>query len=304
MFLASVLGATYSIFFHAFILIEFFRTPARQLVVAAVQLGGPKMARTFMMGFIMILIWSQFTWLYFRDWANTASGQCSTVYQCTFKAIQVGFRGDLDGLHGDEHGNIRGSYTSPKALWDDSSYQFQVWLVLGFYLLWEYILAGIIQGQIIDAFAEMRIAADEKIADANERCMVCSLSRFEVDNAGGRFYTHIERDHVPQHYLFFLTYLDEQNQDDDTGMMTYVRDCVHVRSTEFIPISTCAMLNRDENEVVITTEVIGENLDGARKQIDDRVDQLETAVGDLGRKFDLLLEKVTEQPASAGAEYS
>jgi hypothetical protein len=292
MFLASVLGATYSIFFHAFVLIEFFRTPAGQLVVAAVQLGGPKMLRTFMMGFIMILIWSQFTWLYYREWANKASGQCKTVYQCTFKAIQVGFRGDLNGLHGDEHGNIRAIYDSPTAIWEDISYQFQVFLVLFFYLLWEYILAGIIQGQIIDAYAEMRIEADKKSADANERCMVCSLSRFDVDNAGGRFYTHIERDHVPQNYLFFLCYLDERNQDDDTGMMTYVRDCVHAKSTEFIPISTCAMMNRDENEQIVTTEMIGGSLSGARNQIHDRVDKLESAVSDLGRKFDLLLEKV------------
>jgi len=293
MFLGSVLGATYSIFFHAFILIEFFRTPAGRLVVAACQLGGPKMLKTFMMGFIMILIWTQFTWLYFRKWAHLASGQCSTVYQCTFKAIQVGFRGDLDELHGDDHGNIRGdSYVSPQSVWEDPTYQLQVLMVLAFYLLWEYILAGIIQGQIIDAFAEMRIAADEKIADANERCMVCSLSRFEVDNAGGRFYSHISEDHVPQNYLFFLTFLDAHNQDDDSGMMSYVRDAVHRCSTDFIPISTCTMMNRDENEIIVTNEMLGGKLDGSQMKINQRVSKLETAVDDLGKKMDIFIEKL------------
>jgi hypothetical protein len=296
MFLASLLGATYSIFFHAFILIEFFRTPAGRLVVAACNLGGPKMIKTFMMGFIMILIWAQVTWLYFREWAHKASGQCSTVYQCTFKAIQSGFRGDLDDLHGNDHGEIRGSeYESPLNPWEDLYYQAEVLMVLAFYLLWEYILAGIIQGQIIDAFAEMRIAADEKLADANERCMVCSLSRFEIDNAGGRFYQHIDKDHTPSNYLFYLTFLDSSCQDDDTGMMTFVRDCVFRSSTEFMPIGTCTMMNRDADEVVMTNELIKSKLDTAQQQVDQRAEQMDAQIDMLSQKLDLFMRKIDER---------
>jgi len=288
----SIMGAMYSVFFHAFILVEYLRTPAGRLVLRAVRAGAPKMSKTFTMGVIMMLMWTMISWLYFHRDLHAASGSCASVYQCTFKAIQEGFRGDLNTLHGDDHGNIRGTMVPPAVFYEDSSYQIQVVFVLLYYLIWDYILAGIIQGQIIDAFAEMRSDEDAKLADQNKRCMVCSLSRFEVDNAGGKFHEHVSRHHVPKHYLFFFVYLETMASYEDTGMMSYVRDCVQRRAIEFIPIGTCRMMNKDSSNVEITAADLSNQVEELRNSEGERLTRLEEKVNTVVTRMNKLMDNM------------
>jgi len=249
------------IFMHALILTDFFNTPSGLLVVKAVAVGAPKLKNSFFMGVIMLLIWTMWSFWFYQDEINSIGNPCATVYQCTYKAMQVGFRGDLDTIHGDDHGNIRGGYSPPAAFFEDGKWQAQVIGVLLFYFMWTFILEGIIQGQIIDAFAEMRGEDDAKEQDEKVNCMVCSLSRFAIESQGGQFTEHTSRTHSPQHYLFYIMYVQSRSPTDDTGVMSELREKLQKFDHTFLPIETCVMLNPDEREVSITNSDLDSKMD-------------------------------------------
>ena len=165
----------------------------------------------------------------------------------------------------------------------------QVMLALGYFLMWDYILSGIIQGQIIDAFAEMRAAEDAKILDEHERCMICSLSRFDVDSNGGKFHQHISRDHVPKSYLFYFVHLEKVGAQEDDGMMTYVRDCVERASIQFIPIGTCEIMNKDESKVIVTNADLNTQVSTLAQTESERIRALEVKVQDMTDKLEAAL---------------
>jgi len=266
----SIMGCFYSKFFHSLILLEFFRQPAGVLVMKACMVGAPNLARSGVMGITMILLWACIGWQYFQE-AITEVNYCNTFYQCTLKALQDGFRGDLNTMHGDDHGNIRGDYIPPEVFTEKIDYQMQVIFILIFFMLWEFILAGIIQGQIIDAFAEIRLNDDEKGRDARENCMVCSMSRFALESTNINFYDHIKKEHNPMFYLFFFGYLIDKDQDNYTGLESYVRENLDRCSTAFVPINTCAAQNQaktdDSNEV--TNAMLEETLTGMNSSLQD-----------------------------------
>ena len=45
-------------------------------------------------------------------------------------------------------------------------------------------LQGIVQGYIVDAFSAIRGEEDARTADSEEKCYICSLSKFELQQAG------------------------------------------------------------------------------------------------------------------------
>merc|ERR1712224_642870 len=130
-------------------------------VLKAVAVGGPKLCNTFLLGIIMVVGWTCAGWLYFWDEINR-NEVCKTIWQCTMRAIQVGLRGDMLDLHSDNHGNIDPDTPFPERFDDKPKLQVELLFVMIFYVAWTFVLAGIIQGQIIDAFAEIR-ALDDRL---------------------------------------------------------------------------------------------------------------------------------------------
>jgi hypothetical protein len=61
--------------------------------------------------------------------------------------------------------------------------QFQWLFTISFLILWGFILEGIVQGYIVDAFSAIRGEEDTRLADSRENCFICSLSRFELEEA-------------------------------------------------------------------------------------------------------------------------
>jgi len=258
----SVFALTYSIFFHAIILIDFLNTPAGKMVCKALYVGGPKLTKTAMMGLILNLIWTMWSFYYYQDQILSIGNPCDTVFQCTMKAMQVGFRGDLDTLHGDDHGNIRGgSYPTPTAFFDDTIWTAQVIGTAIYYMIWTFILEGIIQGQIIDTFAEIRSEEESKQEDEKSNCLVCSLSRFEIESTGGNFETHTTDEHRPQDYLFYIMLLQGGASTDDTGIMSYIRHKIDKFNHSFMPIQICVASNPTEDASEVTNKDLAEHID-------------------------------------------
>ena len=56
-------------------------------------------------------------------------------------------------------------------------------------------LEGIVQGYIVDAFGEIRAEENDRENDSGNNCLVCSLSKFELQRHGAEFEAHVDRHH-------------------------------------------------------------------------------------------------------------
>ena len=60
---------------------------------------------------------------------------------------------------------------------------FQWLFTISFLIIWGFILEGIVQGYIVDAFSAIREEDVERIEDSKNNCFICSLSRFDLEEA-------------------------------------------------------------------------------------------------------------------------
>ena len=51
------------------------------------------------------------------------------------------------------------------------------------------------QGYIVDAFGEIRAEENDRENDSGNNCLVCSLSKFELQRHGAEFEAHVDRHH-------------------------------------------------------------------------------------------------------------
>ena len=64
------------------------------------------------------------------------------------------------------------------------------WFAIVFYLFWEFVFGGIVQGQIVDAFSELRDEANAKEDDFNSNCLICSIASTTLERIGNGFVDH------------------------------------------------------------------------------------------------------------------
>jgi hypothetical protein len=141
-------------FLVAFLLLDYFRQPAGVDILKSVNQGGAGLLNSFKCGFVLIIIWGCLSFQIFQDEINPNNG-CRTAYQCITHGIDAGIHGDFAGLHGTDFEDLMPAYP---LRWNSNLKQHPLqWMfVTFFFLAWEYILAGIVQGQIVDAFSAIR----------------------------------------------------------------------------------------------------------------------------------------------------
>jgi len=108
-----------------------------------------------------------------------------------------------------------------------------------FFWIWDYLISGIIQGQIVDAFAEIRQAAQELEADTDDKCLVCTLDRFTLETSVGSFHDHTQDNHNPWAYLYFFVQLEELRDDLETGLQGFVTSHLEGSDASFLPVRRC-----------------------------------------------------------------
>ena len=109
-----------------------------------------------------------------------------------------------------------------------------------FYLFITLILLAIIQGFIIDAFGALRDQMDGVQEELENNCFICGIGKDYFDKDPHGFETHVEKEHNLAHYLFFLQYLIEKDENDYTGQETLVWDMYQSR------LITIVATNKDE----------------------------------------------------------
>lgn len=266
MVLLSALSIVESPFYHSFLLVEYFRTPAGLQVMEALQVGGFKMFMTFLMGIVVIMNVAMVSWINYHEQIAEINN-CDTLYECVLDIGHKSIQGILQDAHGDDHGLIRGEdYVPPESFTEDFGWHMQLVMLIFFLIIWDFILSGIMQGQIIDAFAEIRNAQEAAEADEKENCLMCSLSRFKLQSCGFSFIEHCADDHNPRCYLYFFQHILEKDPDDYTGLESYVREQYDQEppGIDFVPINSCVALNDEGTEVISSKDVLQsiEKLDG------------------------------------------
>ena len=75
--------------------------------------------------------------------------------------------------------------------------------------------------------------------DLGNNCFICGIGKDYFDKVPHGFETHVEKEHNLAHYLFFLQYLIEKDENDYTGQETLVWDMYQSRTWDFFPQGDC-----------------------------------------------------------------
>lgn len=268
-------------------------------------------ATLFKIGFgaaLLAVMFTSWSFWFFDEDANNYSNQCNTAYQCILYGIHWGLRGDLAKSWGPIP-NPSFNAGFPQSVSDENSLAFQWLLVLAYKIIWRFVFIGILTATIVGAFGAIRgkIAADAN--DEANKCLICSLSRFVLEQEGGGFSQHTANHHNPWSYLAFLSKLKIGNEDDFTGL----ESCVDVKSRKgdhtFIPVGLCteiqALRRRQDQQSKHAAATAENNADGTaayQKKITKALDTINAATGnlsvDLPADFQTRLETIEESMSS------
>eukprot|EP00899_Mesostigma_viride_P025848 jgi/Mesvir1/6448/Mv19527-RA.2 len=238
MLVASFLGVLISPFFFAVHLVDFIiYNPSGSIVLEAVIVGGPLLLKTALVGVLVIFLFSIVTFVAY----NANNDSCETFYQCMGLHMVYGLMPEVViGTVIDPEG---WQYV-PSTITRDSAHQTQTFFLLTFYIIWMFLLSNVITGQIVDAFGYIRLRKATMAKDLNERCFICSIERHRFGQHPDAFKEHIERDHNPLSYLYFVDYVSSKDPTECTGLENYVLQCVKADSVDWIPVARSLKLER------------------------------------------------------------
>jgi len=230
-------------FFMFFWVLDYFRLPYGFVVMQAVNAAGFTLMKIGTGAMLLAIMWTSWSfWLFQKD-ANAYAGQCKTAYQCVLFGIHNGLRGDLAKSWGPIP---TAEHNFPETIYDENSLAFQWLLVLAYKIMWRFVFIGILTATIVGAFGGIRgkEAADTK--DAQDRCIVCSISRFTLEQEGGGFSEHTSNHHNPWSFLAFLAGLKIGDEDEFTGLESYVAGKAKLGDYTFIPIGFCTEIQANQ----------------------------------------------------------
>lgn len=110
-------------------------------------------------------------------------------------------------------------------------------------------LSQMVFGIVLDAFADLRYAAEERNYLIKNRCFVCDIerARFEARaNEGITFEKHIHEDHLMWNYVYFLVYLYKKEVTELTGTEQYLWNLTERDDISFFPMLRSAVLEMED----------------------------------------------------------
>jgi len=267
-------------------LLDYFRLPGGQMVVGSVRVGGQGLFNSFKMAVILITLWGAGSYLWWEKDIN-ANNDCTSMLQCWYLAMDAGFRGDMKAMHSDEHDDLTED-GFPTTLEQTPMRHWQWWYLMVFFWAWDMMISGIIQGQIVDAFAEMRQASNDLADDNENKCIVCSLDRFTLEANVGSFDGHITDSHHPMSYLSFIVLLEEMRDDLETGTQSFVTDHLESSNSAWLPVRMCFDMQCKERRN-------GGEEDFERQQLEQVIQAVESLQSSQANMQRQLFNKLAEQ---------
>lgn len=280
--IVSILGLTSSPFFFVLQLLDYFRMRDGRLVLRSIIVGGPNLFRSFVLGIIVIVCFGFMTYTYFSPTVNNDQEQCHSPWQCVTKHILDSMTGDLTTVLGTDLGVWAFSAIVP---WEDLWKTWRTLFVFVSLIFWVFLLQGIIQGQIIDAFAEMRTESNQAKEDLEQKCFISSLERYAFADFPGEWEKR-RGGKFAWNYLHYSSYLNSADPDEFDGNERAMYAAYCRMSSEFLPVGEFFAARRAHTE------------DEMAKELDDvrgRLGGLEVAVGRLADSFQREMRKMRER---------
>jgi len=149
---------------------------------------------------------------------------CETLIMCIVTTLNYGLR------NGGGIGDVLRSPSSRETL-----YPARVMYDMMFYFIVIIIVLNLIFGVIIDTFADLRSEKQMKEEIIKNTCFICGLERKAFDNKKVTFEEHIQNEHHPWHYLYFIVLLKVKDPTEFTGPESYVHQMVKDRCLDWFP---------------------------------------------------------------------
>jgi len=230
-------------------------------VLRAVTFNGEGLLMTSMLTLLLIWIYSiiAFTMIRQNYINDDLQGEklCETLLDCFMVTTREGLI----------HGGGMGEWFQPRTLGGGdhfASYMGRFFFDLSFFILIIIVLLNIIFGIIIDTFSALREATETAAADMKTVCTMCGLERADLDRKGSGFDEHIKLEHNMWKYLAYVVYIDQKDQNDYTGLESYVSEMIEEEDMNFYPLDKALCMEEEEEEV-----------DPFRLELDERQIQLQ-----------------------------
>ena len=234
-------------------------------ILVSIKMRWVHLLLTVLYTYILVYIFSLFAFYYvnksfkFSDLINitqktenNSENMCDSILQCLLTMISYGSRSG--GGIGDII--IKLSYRS-----DIKSFVIRFFFDVSFHIIIILFLINIILGIIVDNFAEFRNNLDELNNDKNNICFICQMSRDDARNKNLNFDLHRETVHNLWNYVYFLTYLHINNENNFKKLESEVWNKLINLDTSWIPIKNDnEKENENSNEIIDTNLLIIENI--------------------------------------------
>lgn len=265
----SILGAIDSPFFIVACTLDIFRQREGQLVVQALVLGGPNLVRSFMIGLTVIICCGFYSYAYFSQTVIIDQALCHSPFQCVMIHILESLNSDVGEVFSDRDD----PFAFPGvALFADYWLSWRTTFVAAAIIFWVFLLQGILQGQIIDAFAQMRNELAEKKNDLESKCIVTSLHRFDFSGYPGEWEQR-SGGKLVWNYLMYLHRLMLMEQEEFNGMENFVHSCFEVDDVSFLPVGR--FLARQNEEIVDVPVQILQEVEQLKRSTHEQLERLE-----------------------------
>ena len=234
-------------------------------ILVSIKLRWIHLLLTVLYTYILIYIFSLFAFYYvnksfkFSDLINitqktenNTENMCDSILQCLLTMISYGSRSG---------GGIGDIIIKLSFMGDIKSFVIRFFFDVFFHIIIILFLINIILGIIVDNFAEFRNNLDELNNDKNNICFICQMSRDDARNKNLNFDLHRETVHNLWNYVYFLTYLHINNENNFKKLESEVWNKLINLDTSWIPIKNDnEKENENSNEIIDTNLLIIENI--------------------------------------------
>lgn len=119
---------------------------------------------------------------------------------------------------------------------DNNSVYFQRWIFdFIFFIICILLVLNMINGIIVNAFADIRAQGEIIEEESNEKCYMCSYHKSDFQTKNMLLETHISEDHKIKNYIKYIIYLNLTPDNDLDEVSFYIKECIKNNDINIFP---------------------------------------------------------------------
>jgi hypothetical protein len=247
-----------------------------QQLLASIRFASRNIGWVLLIQLLLVMMMSSLNYFGLYDHLT-----CSTLGSCMYTTIRHGMmEGSKLALYAT---GVQESEVKEVSIETFMSYFFL------FYIGW--FMPKILQAQLVDALAQMRMKERGQQADDRAKCFICTHGWTQFDNhVKGGFDEHIKSEHNPVSYLgyvFYLRFLANPKEYDLCEQ--YVQKKIDRNDPTWMPLNRSSSLERALDEAEDEEEE-----DKKEKMTDQRMNRMENALNDLVSQMGDMMAKISD----------